>query len=51
MIEFVDRYLQSVRGVAYGDPADPKTLVGAIVSQGQLDKIRRALEDRARRGS
>jgi acyl-CoA reductase-like NAD-dependent aldehyde dehydrogenase len=41
---FVDRYLESVRGVAYGDPADPKTLVGAIVSQKQLDKIRRALK-------
>jgi acyl-CoA reductase-like NAD-dependent aldehyde dehydrogenase len=42
--QFLDRYLRSVQSVAFGDPADPKTLVGAIVSAGQLDKIRRALK-------
>ena len=37
--EFLDRYLTSVSDIPVGDPSDPQTLVGAIVSQAQLAKI------------
>jgi len=42
--EFLDRYLTLVGQLPYGDPADPKTIVGAIVSPAQLARINRYIE-------
>lgn len=38
--EFVAAYVARVAALRVGDPADPATEVGAIVSEGQLDRIR-----------
>jgi aldehyde dehydrogenase (NAD+) len=35
--EFVDRFTAHVRGLKYGDPNDPDTVIGPIINQKQLD--------------
>jgi aldehyde dehydrogenase (NAD+) len=49
--EFVDRYVERVRGLAAGDPKDPSTVIGPIINSKQLegiqDKVAQAREDGA----
>lgn len=49
--EFVDRYVERVRGLPTGDPKDPSTVIGPIINGTQLEGIRekvaRAREDGA----
>jgi aldehyde dehydrogenase (NAD+) len=37
--EFVDRFLAKTRSLAFGDPNDPATFIGPVISQRQLDGI------------
>lgn len=49
--EFVDRFVERVRGLRVGDPADEATQIGPIINSSQLesvqDKIARARDDGA----
>ena len=49
--EFVDRYVERVRGLPTGDPKDPSTVIGPIINGKQLEgiqeKVARAREDGA----
>ncbi len=42
--EFCDRMVERSRGITVGDPLDPATRMGAIVSQEQFDRVRRYIE-------
>jgi len=50
--EFVDLFVERVVGLKYGDPKDPKTFIGPIINQQQLNavqaRIRKARSSRAR---
>jgi aldehyde dehydrogenase (NAD+) len=50
--EFVDRYVERVRGLQAGDPRDPDTVIGPIINGKQLEgiqeKVAQAREDGAR---
>ena len=50
--DFVDRYLDLVRALPAGDPADPATVIGPIINRDQVDsiqdKIARAVQDGAK---
>ena len=50
--DFVDAYLEKVRALPVGDPADPATVVGPIINSSQLDdiqdKLSRSRSDGAR---
>lgn len=41
---FRDRFVEAVKSMRVGDPLDPATTTGAIVSEGHRDRILRALE-------
>jgi betaine-aldehyde dehydrogenase len=49
--EFQDRVAERARGVAVGDPLDPRTRVGAIVSAEQLDVIEGYVEQGQKDGA
>ena len=43
--EFTRRVIEKARQIPVGDPLDPATKVGAIINEGQLDKIREYIRD------
>ncbi|HWT91440.1 MAG TPA: aldehyde dehydrogenase family protein [Solirubrobacteraceae bacterium] len=49
--EFVERFVERVRGLKLGDPSDEDTLLGPVINQSQLetiqDKLKRARDDGA----
>ena len=51
--EFVDRFVERVRGLTVGDPSDPGTDIGPVINTSQrdgiLDKVARAERDGAQR--
>jgi aldehyde dehydrogenase len=42
--EFMGRCLERIEAIRQGDPLDPETMIGAQVSQAQLDKITRYVQ-------
>jgi betaine-aldehyde dehydrogenase len=48
--EFLERFVERVRGLVVGDPADPKTDVTPVASRVAVERIRRQLEEAASRG-
>ncbi len=50
--EFVDRYVDLVKNLPAGDPADPETVIGPIINAKQLesiqDKVARSIDDGAK---
>lgn len=38
--EFVEAFLNKTKSLAVGDPADPRTFIGPVISQSQLDSVR-----------
>ncbi len=49
--EFVDKFVDRVRGLVTGDPSDPKTFIGPVINHRQLagiqDKVQRARDSGA----
>ena len=43
--EFVDIFVKVTKGLRVGDPADPRTFIGPIVSRSQADKIEKYVRD------
>ncbi|MDR0216483.1 MAG: 5-carboxymethyl-2-hydroxymuconate semialdehyde dehydrogenase [Comamonas sp.] len=41
---FVDRFVERAKRIAVGDPLDEKTIVGPMISQGHLAKVRSYIE-------
>lgn len=42
--DFVDRFVARARRIAVGDPLDEKTIIGPMISQGHLAKVRGYIE-------
>jgi aldehyde dehydrogenase (NAD+) len=42
--EFVDLFVERVVGLKYGDPKDPKTVIGPIINQQQLNAVRARIQ-------
>jgi acyl-CoA reductase-like NAD-dependent aldehyde dehydrogenase len=42
--EFVDKLTTFSKGVSYGDPMDPKTVMGPVVSKDQFDRVKGYLD-------
>jgi acyl-CoA reductase-like NAD-dependent aldehyde dehydrogenase len=49
--EFLERFLEKVRGLVVGDPRDPRTDVTPVASPLAVDRIGRQLEDAVSRGA
>ena len=41
---FVERYVERVRGLKVGDPNDPQTVIGPVISKKQLDRLLAMIE-------
>ena len=42
--KFVDRFVERAKRIAVGDPLDEKTIIGPMISQGHLAKVRHYIE-------
>jgi betaine-aldehyde dehydrogenase len=49
--ELVDRILERLPGIEIGDPLDPKTEMGTLVSEAQRDKVRRYVDSAQESGA
>ncbi|WP_144792273.1 aldehyde dehydrogenase family protein [Kocuria palustris] len=49
--EFVGRFVEAARGVAYGDPSDEATLVGPVVNDSQLEGLRAKIDGALKAGA
>ncbi len=43
--DFIDSFAERVRRLGVGDPRDPDTLVGPIINEKQLDRLRERIDD------
>lgn len=48
---FLERFVERVRGLVVGDPADPKTDITPVASRVAVERIRRQLEEAVSRGA
>jgi 5-carboxymethyl-2-hydroxymuconic-semialdehyde dehydrogenase len=48
---FVERFAERTRRLRVGDPLDPQTIIGPMISPGHLDKVRGYIELGAREGA
>jgi 5-carboxymethyl-2-hydroxymuconic-semialdehyde dehydrogenase len=48
---FVEKFVERARRIAVGDPLDEKTIVGPMISQGHLAKVRHYIELGAKEGA
>ncbi|GEL03673.1 aldehyde dehydrogenase family protein [Rummeliibacillus stabekisii] len=46
--EFVEKFVERVKNIPYGDPRDPKTIIGPLINEGQVkkgvDNIQKAID-------
>lgn len=49
--EFVDRYVQRASELPYGNPVDPKVIIGPIINDNQLKKILNIVEEGKKEGN
>lgn len=49
--EFVEKFVQKARNIPYGDPSDPKVIVGPLINEGQLVKAMTNIEKAKRAGN
>ena len=49
--DFVDKFAARARNIAVGDPLDDKTIIGPMISQGHLAKVRSYIEMGPREGA
>lgn len=43
--EFVEKFIARVKSVPYGDPKDPKTIIGPLINERQADKAMSFIEE------
>lgn len=43
--EFVEKYVERVKQITYGDPKDPKTVIGPLINERQIEKALTIIED------
>ncbi|CAH0345368.1 MULTISPECIES: aldehyde dehydrogenase family protein [unclassified Bacillus (in: firmicutes)] len=48
--EFVQKFVERVKALPYGDPRDPKTVIGPLVNERQLEKAVNVAEEAIRDG-
>jgi aldehyde dehydrogenase (NAD+) len=48
--EFIEKFVERVKALPYGDPRDPKTVIGPLVNERQLEKALNAIEEAKRDG-
>lgn len=48
--EFVQKFVERVKALPYGDPRDPKTVIGPLVNERQLEKAVTVVEEAIRGG-
>ncbi|WP_462409744.1 aldehyde dehydrogenase family protein [Neobacillus sp. Marseille-QA0830] len=49
--EFVEKFVARAKNLPYGDPSDPKTVIGPLVNDRQLEKALQYIEDAKRDGA
>lgn len=49
--EFVEKFVQKARNIPYGDPSDPKVIVGPLINEGQLVKAMTNIEKAKKAGN
>lgn len=49
--EFVRKFVERAKAVPYGDPRDPKTVIGPLINERQLEKAINAIEEAKREGA
>lgn len=49
--EFVEKFVQKARNLPYGDPSDPKVIVGPLINEGQLVKAMKNIENAKKAGN
>lgn len=49
--EFVEKFVQKARNIPYGDPSDPKVIVGPLINEGQLVKAITNIEKAKKAGN
>ncbi|MEH7491796.1 aldehyde dehydrogenase family protein [Neobacillus niacini] len=49
--EFVEKFVAKAAALPYGDPSDPKTVIGPLVNERQLEKALRYIEDAKAEGA
>ncbi|MED4601536.1 aldehyde dehydrogenase family protein [Paenibacillus validus] len=48
--EFVQKFVERAKALPYGDPSDPKTVIGPLVNERQLQKALQVIEEAKRDG-
>ncbi|MEK4667793.1 aldehyde dehydrogenase family protein [Niallia taxi] len=48
--EFVQKYIDRVKQIPYGDPQDPKTIIGPLINEKQADKAMAIIEEAKNEG-
>jgi len=49
--EFVQKYVERVKQIPYGDPKDPKTIIGPLINERQADKAMEIIEQAKAEGN
>ncbi len=49
--EFIEKFVAKASSLKTGDPREPDTLIGPLINQTQLDKVREQVEDAIARGA
>ena len=49
--EFVEKFVSKAAALPYGDPSDPKTVIGPLVNERQLEKALQYIEDAKAEGA
>lgn len=48
--EFVEKFVARVKALPYGDPRDPKTVIGPLINERQMEKALGVIEEAKREG-
>ncbi|MCX8204797.1 MAG: aldehyde dehydrogenase family protein [Candidatus Nezhaarchaeota archaeon] len=48
---FIEKFVKRVQGLKVGDPREPDTVIGPIINQEQLDKLKAQVEDALAKGA
>ncbi len=49
--EFVEKFVEKVKSLPYGDPRDPKTVIGPLINERQMEKALQMIEEAKRDGA
>lgn len=49
--EFVQKFVERAKAIPYGDPRDPKTVIGPLINERQLEKAINVIEEAKREGA